>query len=307
MSERLDTILVIGGSDGVGQQLAELAVRDPHFSRVGVLTRRDRGEHDWSSKSAEEKARTLQHLQDLGVKVQTVDYANVQELTEAMHGYKVVVSMVWSDDDDGCNGVFRAAAAAGVQRFVPNVWGVDYEVNSDLPWLGPRKAFRERVQAAGLETTEMVIGFFLDNIGQSGAPSVCVNQNTLEAVFYGSEDHAVSWTTRRDSARLLIAALKRPEWSRNRIVRAEADRRTLGQLTDLLEEVTGVKYKRTTIPKEEAAKMYTANEASPFAYMASRDAAVVNPHGETTDTDTLRSDVGDLQSMESYVRQVFQA
>ncbi|KAJ3316533.1 hypothetical protein HDV06_003310 [Boothiomyces sp. JEL0866] len=275
----LDSILVIGGSAGIGRCIVLEALADPFFIKVGVLSRKH--------------SASLDELVSLGAQVNVIDYTDLQLLESHMKGYKVVVAIhnTYGNIDDA-KSLIDTAKKAGVSRFVPNVWGVDYEVNSVFPWLGPRLEIRKHLEMIGLDYTEIILGFFMENIQKDGISGCAIDFANRKAVFYGNKP--VSWTLRRDGAKFLLSKLKNQEG--NHRYRIEGDRRSFQQVVDMVEQKLG------TFTKEyltDALEKYNQIE-DPFDCMAGLGRGVSNPSGEELDG------ISNPTTVESWLNELFQ-
>lgn len=255
----LDSILVIGGSAGIGKYIVLEALSDPYFKKVGVLSRK----HSVS----------LDELVSLGANVNVIDYNNSQLLESHMTGYKVVVAIhnTFGNIKDAL-AMIDAAKRAGVSRFVPNVWGVDYEVNSIIPWLGPRLQIRQHLEKIQLNYTEIILGIFMENITRSGISGCNISFENKKAIFYG--DYPASWTHRKDGAKFLLHKLKTE--TGNNTYRIEGDRKSFRDIVEMVEQRIGTFEKSTT---DNVLEKYN-NVQDPFDCMAGLGKAVSNPSGQ---------------------------
>ncbi|KAI8899087.1 hypothetical protein BC833DRAFT_587110 [Globomyces pollinis-pini] len=268
----LNSVLIVGGTGGVGKYIVAALLQDPFFTNVGITTRK--------AKMNEKKESLLKSYEEQGVHVYILDYEDEASLTSVLKEYTTVVS--FTDGDAFGFNLIDLAGQAGVQRFVPNVWGVDYVVNNHLPWLAPREKIRERVVSSGMEYTEFIVGFFLENISVGGAVWNGINLQEGKATFYGDDDAPISWTHRRDAVKYFVAALKNPSQSRNRTYRVEGSRVSMKALADMFDARSEKKLERTLVSQEEIIEK-NLKMKQPFAVMGGSGTAVVNPNGEPID------------------------
>lgn len=270
-----NTIMIIGGSGQTGSYIVEEALKDGYFTKVGVLSRQ-------IEEVNQQRQETLDRLASLGAEVVVLDYQNEAEMIDILKDYSTVVAFHSTMGDCApAKALIDICAQAGVTRFVPNVWGVDYEVNK-LPWLVARKDIREYISSKRMEFTEIICGFFMENIISDGAPSVGLSISKKEATFFHDKTAPVSWTHRKDAAKYLVAALKEHEWSRNKQVRVEGDRLSMGAITALFQ---------SKVPSIEIQETFTESTSgiSPFAVIAGQGRGISNPGGETLDNTFLKS------------------
>ncbi|ORY24843.1 hypothetical protein BCR33DRAFT_89779 [Rhizoclosmatium globosum] len=108
------------------------------------------------------------------------------ETVKVLKGIDAVVcfGLVTNEFMDDCG-------KAGVKRFIPNVFGVDYNVN-DLPWLRPRIGTHDYLENSKMEYTEIVNGYFAD-FGNLKHPSILgLNWDTMVAKY--ASDKPISFT-----------------------------------------------------------------------------------------------------------------
>lgn len=138
-------------------------------------------------------------LREQGATVVEVDFANSTELMEACVGAACVVSALSGLRDvivDTQTQLLNAAVAAGVPRFIPSDYSIDY---TKLPYgsnrnLDLRREFQERLDKAPIAATSVLNGMFTDLLtGQ--APVVLFK---LHRVAY--------WGQRRPAPRLYHAS-----------------------------------------------------------------------------------------------------
>ncbi|KAI8899088.1 hypothetical protein BC833DRAFT_564373 [Globomyces pollinis-pini] len=274
VQQKLDSVLIVGGTGKVAKYMVPELLKDPHFTRVGITTR--------ANSMNDTKKKLLDSYEAQGVHVNILDYENEASLTSVLEEYTTVVSFV--EEGDFAFKIVDLASQSGIQRFVPNVWGVDYVVNNHLSFLAVREKVREHIVKCGMEYTEFMVGFFLENISVKGAAWIGVDLKEGKATFYGNGDAPVSWTHRRDAVKFFVAALKNPSQSRNRTYRVEGSRASVKELADLFDARSEQKLKRSLISYDEIReKNLKMNDEVDFAVMGGSGTAVVNPNGEQLD------------------------
>ncbi|MFD4837398.1 aromatic alcohol reductase [Achromobacter sp. NPDC058515] len=149
--------------------------------------------------------------------------------------------------------IARAALDAGVQRFVPWQFGVDYDV---IGRGSPQDLFDEQLDVRDMlraqQGTEWVIvstGMFTSFLFEPAFGVVDLAANTVNAL--GSWDTAVTITTAEDIGALTAAILFAEPRIANRAVHVAGDTVTYRQVADALDRARGVKVRRHewTVPE----------------------------------------------------------
>ena len=145
---------------------------------------------------------SISHLKSMDVIVSEVDFNNKEELVTAVSGADCIVSAL--------NGlepvimgvqteVLEAAIAAGVPRFIPSDYCIDY---TKLPAgsnrnLDLRRQFHDRINQSGIAATSIFNGMFADLLtGQ--APVVLFGLKRV--VYWGNASQALDFTTIENTA-----------------------------------------------------------------------------------------------------------
>ncbi len=151
-------------------------------------------------------------LRDLGAIVVEVDFASVTALTRACAGAACVVSALSGLREvivDGQKRLLDAAVAAGVPRFIPSDFSIDYtrllpgsNRNLDL-----RREFNQRLDHAPIQATSILNGMFTDLLAGQ-APVVLFGLKRV--LYYGSADQPLDFTTIANTAEYTAAAALDP-------------------------------------------------------------------------------------------------
>jgi len=229
----VQTILVIGGTGFLGNQIAEALVQSKKFN-VKVLMRKE---------SLESKKSQIESLRSKGAEIIEGDVTSVEDLTRAAKGCDTIVSIL------GGNALFEgneknlivAAKAAGVKRIVPSQYGMD---TRDLPKgtaLQGKIDFLEAIKAAGLDWTVILTGVFYEFWYSAGFGFD--HQNGSITVL---EDGNVkmSATLTADVAKFVPEILASPD-SRNAVVTIAGEILTQNEAIKIFEEVSGKKFQVT--------------------------------------------------------------
>jgi nucleoside-diphosphate-sugar epimerase len=154
-----------------------------------------------------------ERLRSLGCTIAPVDMRNVADLTKALRGADVIVSALSGVRDvivDLQGRLLEAAVAAGVPRFIPSDFAVDFRGhrpgsnrNLDL-----RREFMESLDAAPIRATSVLCGMFTDLL-KGTAPMVITPIRRV--VYWGNADQRLDFTTIGDTAAFTAQAALDPE------------------------------------------------------------------------------------------------
>ena len=182
-------------------------------------------------------------LRDLGAEIIEVDFNSVTALTKACAGAACVVSAVSGLRDVIVNGQKRlldAAVAAGVSRFIPSDYSIDY---TKLPKgsnrnLDLRREFNQRLDQAPIQATSILNGMFTDLLtGQ--APVVLFGLKRV--LYYGDADQPLDFTTTANTAEFTAAAALDP--TTPRYLRVAGEVASIRGLQKAASEATGEPFK----------------------------------------------------------------
>ncbi|MBB4078172.1 hypothetical protein GGR28_000773 [Lewinella aquimaris] len=188
----------------------------------------------------------LREWETRGAEVREVDFENLAALTEACRGGSCVVSAL-SGLEAVIVGVqsrlLDAAVAAGVPRFIPSDFSIDY---TQLPRgtnrnLDLRKTFQYRLEAAPVRATSILNGMFTELLNGE-APFVL--RRIRRVMYWGSADQPLDFTTKDDTA--MFTALAVLDNTTPRFLRIAGDTLTAQGLRDVATEVTGEPYRLLT-------------------------------------------------------------
>ena len=201
------------------------------------------------------KQRALAEIRGLGIEVVVGDLVenSLDELATLFSQYDTVI---------GCTGiaagvetpmkVARAALKAGIPRYFPWQFGVDFEIigrGSPQDIFDSQLDVRELLRAQ--DQTEWIIistGMFMNYLFEPGSGMVDLTTDTVNAL--GSLGTAVTLTTPEDIGVLTAEILFDKPRIVNEIVYVAGDTVTYGEVADTLESTLGRPFKRTvwTVP-----------------------------------------------------------
>ncbi|RKO87850.1 hypothetical protein BDK51DRAFT_51079 [Blyttiomyces helicus] len=251
----LDTLLLAGGSAGVAKEIADHALSNPFFKKFSPT------------------------FVARGAKVVELDYGTTDDvrLVEEFKGHKAVVlfsgtcpegdNWSWKESDR----MVDIAKAAGVQRVIPNVFGMDYNLNPEYSWLWPRRLVLEHIVKSGLEYTEFMVGWFGDFFFDSKL--LMVDFDAWKATLFEPEMD-ISITYRDDVAKYLLASLQhRPAETANRSLRVSSARVSVAEMVRRSERALPSRgpFDITRIAAERTYDFTTPDDAKP------KDGVMINP------------------------------
>ena len=223
------TILVAGATGNLGGRIAR-ALRE-RGANVRALVRHG---------TARDK---LERLQELGVEIATVDLRSASEATPACRGISCVVSALQGLRDvivEAQTVLLGAAIKAGVPRIIPSDYSIDFTKlppgenrNLDL-----RREFHNRLDGTSISATTIYNGAFAELLtGQM--PLILFKLNRV--LYWGNPEQRMDFTTMDDTAAFTARAALDP--STPRFLRIAGDQLSARELTVLVSEVTGMKFK----------------------------------------------------------------
>jgi nucleoside-diphosphate-sugar epimerase len=224
-----DTIVLAGATGRLGHRIAASLIE--YGADVRAIVR---------SGSAKGK---VDDLTELGAHIVRVDYAAADQLAEACRGCACVVSAMAGLREvivDAQTVLLEAALKAGVTRFIPSDYCIDYtrlqpggNRNLDL-----RREFQERLDKGPIAATSVLNGMFTDLLtGQ--APVILFDRKRV--LYWGNADQLMDFTTLEDTAACTAAAALDP--ATPRFLRIAGDQISARGMAIVASEVTGEKFK----------------------------------------------------------------
>ena len=185
----------------------------------------------------------LNKLEKLGVKIFTVNMSNVEEISNACIGVFCVVSALQGLHEvivDTQRVLLDAAISAGVPRFIPSDYSIDFTKfppgenrNLDL-----RRDFHKYLDKTSISATTIFNGAFAELLtGQM--PLIFFKLKRI--LYWGNADQRMDFTTMDDTAAFTANAALDP--STPRILRIAGDQVSARELTTVMSEVTGKKFR----------------------------------------------------------------
>lgn len=183
-----DTILLAGATGGLGGRIARALVDAGAALRVTVRPG-----------TAPER---LAPLRAIGADIREVDTDDAARLRGACEGAACVVSALSGVRPvivDAQTALVEAAVAAGVPRFIPSDYSIDFTRLGGLPNrnFDLRRAFRERLERLPIRATSVFNGAFMDMLdGQMPLVAPAIRR----VVYWGDPDVSYDMTTMDDTA-----------------------------------------------------------------------------------------------------------
>lgn len=245
-------ILVLGAGElGLAVLRGLAAKADKREADIAVLLR-----HSTLKNEAPEKRDEIEEIRALGVYIELADLIkdSVEEVAAVMARYDTVISCVGFAAGRGTQlKLAKAALAAGVERYFPWQFGVDY----DLIGRGsPQDLFDEQLDVRDLlrsqHQTEWVIistGMFTSFLFEPSFGVVDLQAGRVNAL--GSLDNAVTVTTPEDIGTLTAAIVFQLPRIANQVIYTAGDTLTYGDLANIVERVTGLGVERCTWSEEQ--------------------------------------------------------
>ena len=187
---------------------------------------------------------TVAALRQRGAAITEVDFGDAAALARACAGAACVVSALSGLREvivDAQTQLLEAAVAAGVPRFIPSDFAIDF---TKLPEgsnrnLDLRREFSRRLDQAPIRATSVLNGMFMDLLtGQ--APVVLFKIRRI--LYWGSADQPLDFTTIADTAAFTAAAALDP--TTPRYLRVAGEVATVRDLQAVATAATGQRFRR---------------------------------------------------------------
>jgi uncharacterized protein YbjT (DUF2867 family) len=189
-------------------------------------------------------AEKVNFLATSGAEIVTVDYSDFDALTKACAGGSVALSTVSGLRPvivDFQSRLLNAAVAAGVPRFIPSDFAVDYRPipAGENRNLNLREEFRRIVDAqAGIRATSILNGAFMDML-TGVAPFILFPVRRI--LCWGDPEQKLDWTSIDDTARFTAYAAL--DDAAPRYLSIAGNVVSAGSLASLMSEISGKPYR----------------------------------------------------------------
>ncbi len=222
-------ILVAGGTGNLGERIIQALLKKG--AEVRVVVRPD-------SDSIK-----IKRLEQSGAQVITIDRWNVEQLSKACQGVACVISALSGLRDviiDAQQVLLDAAVAAGVPRFIPSDFSLDFTpfAEGNNRNLDLRREFHAYLDRAPIAATTIFNGPFTDLLtGQM--PLILFPRKRV--LYWGNADQRMDFTTMDDTAEFTANAALDP--ATPRFLRIAGDTRSARELAVVASELTGTPFR----------------------------------------------------------------
>jgi hypothetical protein len=240
----VSNILVLGAGELGNEVLLHLSAQAPPLTKISVLSRQSN-----NSLSSLEKEKSFSILRSLNISFLVGDIASssVSQLASLFAPYDLIVSCLGFSCGPGSQlKICQAVLAAKIKRFIPWQFGVDYDI---IGRGSAQDLFDEQVEVRdllrGQKNTEWLIvstGMFTSFLLERSFGVVDFEEDVVRAL--GAWGNKVSVTTPADIGRLTAMIVFEEEKSWNEVEFLSGDTISYGDLAELVENITGRKFKR---------------------------------------------------------------
>jgi hypothetical protein len=218
---------------------------------------------------SERDAASLAELRDLGAKIMRLDLASDEKVLSAVLGrYRTVINCTGFVAGPGTQlKVTRTVLAAGVPRYFPWQFGVDYDIvgrGSGQPVFDEQYDVRELLR--GQKKTEWVIvstGMFTSFLFEPAFDVVNLDRRTVHGL--GGWETKVTVTTPADVGKLTTEILLAEPRIVNEVVYVAGDTISYGRLAETVERITGRKFEKTEWTHDKLCADLAAAPGDPMA------------------------------------------
>jgi nucleoside-diphosphate-sugar epimerase len=247
MATNTKNILIFGATGLIGEHITNAIVESKaDFGRIAVFT---------SNNTIQSKAEEINSLKSRGVEIIAGDITSAEDINKALNGFDTVVSCVGRPIiHTQVQIVELMDKHPDVKRFFPSEYGTDIEYDSTSVDEKPHQQ-KLKVRAAlkkvkDLEYTYVVTGPYGDADGGlflGAAPPEAESGGTFDvkrrrAVLLDDGNGKISLTTMRDVGKLVVAALKAPEATKNKALKVNSFTTTPKEIVAEYEKQTGQKW-----------------------------------------------------------------
>lgn len=237
-------ILIFGATGLIGEHITNAIVESSaDFGRIAIFT---------SYNTLLSKSDEIDVLKSRGVEIIAGDITSAGDVTEAFNGFDTVVSCVGRPViHTQLQLIELMDKHPDVKRFFPSEYGTDIEYDStsatEKPHQQKLKVRAALKQVKDLEYTCVVTGPYGDADGHlflAAAPPESEAGGNFDvkrkrAVLLGDGNGKISLTTMRDVGKLVVAAIKHPEATQNKVLRVNSFTATPKEIVAEFEKQTG--------------------------------------------------------------------
>jgi NmrA-like family len=181
-------ILIAGATGNLGGRIAKV-LRENNVEVIAIVRKNSNVEK-------------IQALEQIGINVIVVDMLNITEVTKACEGVTCVVSALAGLEDviiDTQKVLLDAAVAAGVPRFIPSDFSLDFTkfTDGENRNLDLRRKFHTYLDKQHVKATTIFNGAFADMVTNE-MPLILFKQKRI--LYWGNADHKMCFTTVQNTA-----------------------------------------------------------------------------------------------------------
>ncbi|KAF6840307.1 isoflavone reductase family protein [Colletotrichum plurivorum] len=221
MAPKIQKVAIAGATGNVGTSVLKVLLQDGF--KVTVLTRKQRSLPD-------------------GVEVKVVDYSSPDALKAALQGHEAFVDCTLVQDDTPTR-MMDAAAAAGIYRYIPSDFSLDF--NNPKPHTLPiwfkkdanDKHLLAKCKKTGMTWSIICNGAFLDFTLRTGFLNIDIYGKKVEYLDEGN--NVISWTTLENVGQAVSGTLRHPAETENRPVYVHSTYKSQRQMADLCKAALG--------------------------------------------------------------------
>ncbi|MDT0643929.1 NmrA family NAD(P)-binding protein [Zunongwangia sp. F363] len=197
-----NSIAIAGATGALGHKIARHLVN--RGAKAQALVRK------------QSSAEKINQLEKAGVQITFVDYENQQDLVQACRNVSCVVSALSGLEDviiDTQGKILDAALIAGVPRFIPSDYSIDFTKISEGTNrnLDLRKIFHDRINKTTISATSILNGMFTDLL--TGQAPLILNP-VKRVIYWGDKHQPLDFTTMEDTAAFTASAALDPDTPR---------------------------------------------------------------------------------------------
>ena len=245
MAHKTKNIIIFGATGLIGEHITNAIVSNKaDFGRLAIFT---------SQNTLQSKSDAIDKLKSQGVEVITGDLTSKSDINEALKGFDTVVSAVGRPViHTQIQIVELMDKHPDVKRFFPSEYGTDIEYDEtskdEKPHQQKLKVRAALKQVKDLEYTYVVTGPYGDadkGLYLSAAPPddddkrASFDVKRKRALLLGDGEGKISLTTMRDVGKLVVAAIKHPDASKNKALKVNSFTTTPKEIVAEFEKQTG--------------------------------------------------------------------
>lgn len=185
----------------------------------------------------------IKELENLGAKILSVDFNSPNQLTDACKDAHCVISALSGLREviiDTQQLLLNAAVAAGVKRFIPSDFSIDFTklTKGENRNLDLRREFHQSLAQANIAATTIFNGAFMDMLTDQ-IPMILFKQQKI--LYWGNADQSIDFTMMDDTAE--FTANVALELTSPRFYHIAGDQITPRAMAKVAGEVTGQHFK----------------------------------------------------------------